>query len=116
MQFFSQLGESIGVTAVGIAFSAALVKALPPGLRQAGITPDSIADLFRPEALARMGPDTVTQLRQALAVAFSHVYWIWAMVALAALLITVALLTDLPLRKELEVETVDPETLPAPGV
>jgi EmrB/QacA subfamily drug resistance transporter len=116
MQFFSQLGESIGVTAVGIAFSAALVKALPPGLRQAGITPDSIADLFRPEALAKLGPDTVAQLRQALAVAFSHVYWIWAMVALAALLITVALLTDLPLRKELDVETVEPESLPAPGV
>ena len=100
MQFFSQLGESIGVTLIGMAFSAALLKALPASLRLAGITPDSVGDLFRPEVLARMAPTSVVQLRQALAVAFTQVYWIWALMAIAALLITVTLLADLPLRKD----------------
>lgn len=115
MQFFSQLGESIGVTAVGMAFSAALVKALPANLRQAGITPDSVADLFRPAALAKLGPQAVAQLRHALAVAFSEVYWIWGLLAVAALVITVTLLVDVPLRKEMDSDTVAPDGLPAAG-
>jgi EmrB/QacA subfamily drug resistance transporter len=115
MQFFSQLGESIGVTAIGMAFSAALVKAMPPSLQQAGITPDSVADLFRPEAMAKLGPQAVAQLREALAVAFAQVYWIWGLIALAALVITVTLLVDVPLRKELDVADVDAAALPAAG-
>ncbi|MBC7542718.1 MAG: MFS transporter [Candidatus Sericytochromatia bacterium] len=114
MQFFSQLGESIGVTLIGMAFSTALLKALPASLRLAGITPDSVADLFRPEALAKMAPTSVVQLRQALAVAFTQVYWIWALMAIAALVITVTLLADMPLRRD---EPVFDETdeLPVPG-
>jgi hypothetical protein len=115
MQFFSQLGESIGVTLIGMAFATALAQALPASLRRAGITPDSVGDLFRPEALAAMAPASVLQLRQALAVAFSHVYWIWALMAIAALLITVTLLADLPLRKDDPAPLAESDEVPVPS-
>jgi hypothetical protein len=52
----------------------------------------------------------------AIGMAFAQVYWIWGLIALAALVITVLLLADVPLRKEVDVETVKPRDMAVPGV
>lgn len=100
MQFFAQMGEAIGVTAIGVAFTAVLNRSLPAGVTAA--TAEGARDLFRPEALAQLAAPVVEQLRHALAVAFVYVYWMWAALAIAALVLTVLKLEDVPLRRDLD--------------